>query len=237
MRTEVVARWDDLADRVPAGALVANVDLVIIRYDDEVSVLYGRCLHRGAMLVDGHVRGEDLICGVHDWDYRLATGVSAYNNEERLHKFKGWVEDGNVLVDVEEIEAAARGCRLELRSDQDLAVVGDPKLLRSGIENIVRNAIRFAPDGTTVEIEASRHGGTVKVAVSDRGPGVPVEHLERIFEPYFRVQAGTTDATGSGLGLAIAQRVFEVHGGSVVAEARPGGGLNVIAGLPLAELV
>lgn len=141
------------------------------------------------------------------------------------------------LVDVEKVEADASGCRLELRADNDLAVVGDPKLLRSGIENIVRNAIRFAPDGSVVEIEARRQDKIAKVVVGDRGPGVPAEHLEHIFEPYFRVHSGKKDSSGSGLGLAIAQRVFEVHGGSIVAEERPGGGLNVIAKLPLAQLI
>ena len=71
-----VAIWSELADRRPAYALVAGVDLVVIRYDDRVSVLYGRCLHRGALLADGHVEGHNLICGLHDWDYRLDTGVS-----------------------------------------------------------------------------------------------------------------------------------------------------------------
>ena len=104
MRKQVVARWKDLQDRVPAGALIENVDLVVIRYDDEVTVLYGRCLHRGALLADGHVDGENLICGVHDWDYRLSTGVSEYNNAERLPKFQGWIEDGNVVVDADEIQ-------------------------------------------------------------------------------------------------------------------------------------
>jgi glutamate synthase domain-containing protein 2 len=103
MRKQVVARWDDLRDRVPTGALIENVDLVVIRYDDDVSVLYGRCLHRGALLADGHVDGENLICGVHNWDYRVLTGVSAYNNEERLEKFNSWVEGGNVVVDADEI--------------------------------------------------------------------------------------------------------------------------------------
>ncbi|MEO1085575.1 MAG: glutamate synthase-related protein, partial [Acidobacteriota bacterium] len=98
-----IARFDELEDRQPAHALVANVDLVVIRYDDEVSVLYGRCLHRGALLSDGHIRGEDLICGVHDWDYRYDTGVSAYNNEEALHKFGAWIDDGQVFVDEAEI--------------------------------------------------------------------------------------------------------------------------------------
>ena len=98
-----VADWAELEDRQPAYALVANVDLVVIRHDDDVSVLYGRCQHRGALLADGYVRGEDLICGVHNWDYRYRTGVSSYNNEEALKKFSAWVEEGQVLVDEEEI--------------------------------------------------------------------------------------------------------------------------------------
>ena len=69
------------------GALVSNVDLVIIRWDDNHSVLYGRCLHRGALLSDGHVDGMNLICGLHGWDYVFMTGVSSYDNAERLHRF------------------------------------------------------------------------------------------------------------------------------------------------------
>jgi len=103
-----VASWDELADRVPVHALVGNVDLVVVRYDDEVSVLYGRCLHRGALLADGFVQGEDIVCGVHNWDYRLATGVSAYSNDEVLRKFSSWVEDGDVSVDEDEIVAWER---------------------------------------------------------------------------------------------------------------------------------
>jgi glutamate synthase domain-containing protein 2 len=108
MKKIVIKNWDDLADREPAYALVADVDLVVVRRDDDVSVLYGRCLHRGALLADGFVRGEDLICGVHDWDYRLDTGVSAYSNEEALQKFSAWIENGQVLVDEDEIAAWAK---------------------------------------------------------------------------------------------------------------------------------
>ncbi len=97
--------WKDLKDREPAYALVAGVDLVIVRYDDEVTVLYGRCAHRGALMSDGHVDGDNLICGVHGWDYRLDTGISEYNNSETLPKFKAWVKDGKVVVDEDEISA------------------------------------------------------------------------------------------------------------------------------------
>lgn len=108
MTARSVAEWDDLADREPRYALVGGVDLVVVRFGDEVSVFYGRCLHRGALLADGHVRGRNLICGLHDWDYRLDSGVSEYNNHEALPKFRAWIADGKVLVDEAEIASWAK---------------------------------------------------------------------------------------------------------------------------------
>ncbi|NNJ64932.1 MAG: Rieske 2Fe-2S domain-containing protein, partial [Xanthomonadales bacterium] len=105
MKKLAVAQWNELEDRKPAHALVGDVDLVVTRFDDRVSVLYGRCAHRGALMSDGYVDGPNLICGVHDWDYRLDTGVSEYNNAETLQKFASWIEDGQVLVDEDEIRA------------------------------------------------------------------------------------------------------------------------------------
>ncbi|MGX6647869.1 glutamate synthase-related protein [Maricaulaceae bacterium MS644] len=105
MNKTSIALWADLYDRQPAHARVANVDLVIVRYDEQVSVLYGRCLHRGALMADGHVDGDNLICGLHNWDYRYDTGVSEYNNSEALHKFSAWVKSGKVWVDADEISA------------------------------------------------------------------------------------------------------------------------------------
>lgn len=105
MQPHKIATWADVPDRQPVGALVSNVDLVIVRHDDEHSVLYGRCLHRGAMLADGSIQGDDLICGVHGWDFQFRTGISAYDNSERLEKFTSWVDDGDVMVDLEEILA------------------------------------------------------------------------------------------------------------------------------------
>jgi glutamate synthase domain-containing protein 2 len=103
MNKTAVVKWDELEDRAPTYALVANVDLVIVRFDDQVTALYGRCAHRGALMSDGHVRGDNLICGVHGCDYRLDTGVSEYNNSETLPKFNTWVEDDQVFVDEDEI--------------------------------------------------------------------------------------------------------------------------------------
>ncbi len=96
MKKKAINDWAELEDRRPTAALVANVDLVIVRYDDQVSVLYGRCQHRGAMLADGSIDGHNLICGVHNWDFRYDTGISEYNNNERLQKFTSWIEEGKV---------------------------------------------------------------------------------------------------------------------------------------------
>ena len=98
-----VATWSEVPDREPVGVLVGNVDLVVVRYDDEVSVLYGRCLHRGAMLADGHVAGDDLICSLHGWDYKVDSGISAYDNHDCLEKFDAWVDGDTLYVDAAQV--------------------------------------------------------------------------------------------------------------------------------------
>jgi len=99
-----IVNFSELKDRTPHYALILGVDLVIIKYDDEVSVLYGRCLHRGALLSDGYVDGDNLICGVHYWDYRVDTGVSEYNNAEKLKKFNSVSDIENDAVYVDKFE-------------------------------------------------------------------------------------------------------------------------------------
>ena len=94
-----IARLDDLVEDVPAHAAADGIDLVLVRRGGHVHVFEGRCPHRGALLADGRVEGANLICGVHGWDYRLDTGVSAYNPAERIYKFACHVQDGEVLVD------------------------------------------------------------------------------------------------------------------------------------------
>lgn len=104
-----VATWSRLEEKKPAYACVADVDLVVLRLGAGVSVLYGRCLHRGALMSDGYTDGRNLLCAVHGWDYRCDSGVSEYNNEEALRKFSAWVDaDADaVYVDEEEIRSWA----------------------------------------------------------------------------------------------------------------------------------
>ncbi|NND34639.1 MAG: Rieske 2Fe-2S domain-containing protein [Saprospiraceae bacterium] len=93
----------ELEEKKPLHRQVNGLDLVVIKYGDQVSVLYGRCLHRGALMGDGRIEGDNLICGVHGWDYRYDSGVSAYNNSEALYKFSTHIDSGCVWIDEDEI--------------------------------------------------------------------------------------------------------------------------------------
>ena len=120
-----LCQYDELEIKKPTGFQINGLDLVVIRYDDTVSVLYGRCLHRGALMADGHVDGKNLICGVHGWDYRYDTGVSEYNNKEVLHKFSAEINDGWVWIDEAEIDAYVAEHPQPFRRDQYLGQYAD----------------------------------------------------------------------------------------------------------------
>ena len=138
-----VATWSQLKDRQPAYALAGEVDLVVIRYDDEVSVLFGRCLHRGALMSDGHVTGNNLFCGVHNWDYRIDSGVSEYNNAEALHKFTSTIVDDEVRILKKDVEEFTRLHPQPFNREQYLGlyqdVHGTPEEPSNGyIQNLAR---------------------------------------------------------------------------------------------------
>lgn len=109
MKKLSIANWSDLVPEKPSYALVSEVDLVVIRWpnEEQVSVLFGRCAHRGALMSDGRIEGGNIICGLHDWDYCYKTGISSYNPSERLHRFDAWIEDDQVWVDEDVIRAWA----------------------------------------------------------------------------------------------------------------------------------
>ena len=97
--------WSTLADRTPTAPPVPAAELVVVRHDDKVSVLSGRCTHRGASLGASEVQGEHLICPAHGWDYRLDSGVSDVDPCESIKRFAAWVdaEADAVCVDAGEV--------------------------------------------------------------------------------------------------------------------------------------
>ncbi len=162
-----IGKLSELEDRKPAYAVVEQVDLVVVRFDAEISVFYGRCLHRGALMSDGFVDANDnLICGVHNWDYKLESGISEYNNSEALPKFKSWVEDDNVYVDVDEIGAWGKAHPQPYNRDVYLGLYADPS---HGTDAEPYNSLiqRYARDG----LSKTGHHGVVE------SMGVPRNHL------------------------------------------------------------
>ncbi len=92
-----------LPDRTPFAATADGVDVVVVRNGDQIGVYEGRCPHRGAMLADGEVVGDDLVCGVHGYDFRLDTGVSTYDPKESIHRFRASVDGDRVSIDADDL--------------------------------------------------------------------------------------------------------------------------------------
>jgi signal transduction histidine kinase len=138
------------------------------------------------------------------------------------------------LVDDSLIEAAARGCELKFERREPVLVEGDPELLRRAIENVIRNAIRYSPRETAVEVSLARSNGKAVVDVRDHGPGVPEEALPHLFDAFYRVETDRNRISGGiGLGLSLARRAIELHKGAIRAKnAQPG--LEVEMELPAA---
>jgi len=112
-------------------------------------------------------------------------------------------------------------------------ILADPPLLERVIANLVANAVRHSPPGTNVLVSASALGDRVELRVVDKGPGLPPEDHERIFEPFQRM-GDTDNTTGLGLGLALSRGLTEAMGGSLTPEDTPGGGLTMVVSLPAA---
>lgn len=210
--------------RSPLARLQAALGLIRQRSNGQAS----RELDRMEMEIE---RLDELIGRLLELS-RLEAGVNAPAEQVEIQELlEGLVEDAG-------FEAAAKGCRVELRHAFPARVRANAELLHSAIENVVRNAIRFTRPGTAVEIAMSEghDRGTIAIQVRDHGPGVPDGMLPRLFEPFVRVEeARDLSSGGHGLGLAIADRAVRLHGGEIVAKNEPGGGLSMQIRMPLSS--
>ncbi len=167
---------------------------------------------------------------------RLDALISQVLKLARLHGTEApFVRESFDLDDViEEVvrdanfEGAVKNCKVRLQGAANMAVNGNRDLVRSAIENVLRNAVRYSPPDTPVDVAAARADGGALIVVRDRGPGVPAADLPRIFEPFYRVaESRDRDSGGEGIGLAITAQVMKTQGGSARAHNIQSGGLEV----------
>ncbi|HHW76035.1 MAG TPA: HAMP domain-containing protein [Xanthomonadaceae bacterium] len=162
---------------------------------------------------------------------RLEAGMSGAADEEvdLMELVAGIADDAR-------FEAEASGRQVQFSGEGAAIVKVRAELLHRAFENVIRNAVKYTRENTTVEVKIERRAAPDRliVTVADRGPGIPESDLQAVFEPFFRGETGVATA-GFGLGLAIARRAIEAHGGSVRALNRPGGGLRVEIALPASD--
>lgn len=147
-------------------------------------------------------------------------------------------------VDLREILGVVRndlkrvlaGHSLVIETPRDLpALHVDPVLIGQAVANVIENAAKYAPVGTSIRIQAKRDGKTAEITVIDEGPGIPEGERERVFDLFHRVAEGDTRPAGTGLGLSIVKGLVEAHDGTVAASAGPGGrGAAIVIRLPFA---
>lgn len=137
------------------------------------------------------------------------------------------------VVSDAEFEAKNMGKQVHIIAQERCPTNGSRELLRSALDNVIRNALRHTEPGTTVHVNLLRHNEFILVRVRDHGTGAPNEALKKLFEPFFRVEIARDRRSGGvGLGLAITQRAIRSHGGNITARNSDKGGLEIIMSLP-----
>ena len=163
---------------------------------------------------------------------RLDCMISQVLKLARLHGTNARIEKESFELDevIEEVvrdanfEGAVKHCTVNVQGVARAAILGNRELLRSAIENVLRNAVRYSPTQTPVDLSIARSRSGLEIAIADHGPGVPPADLERIFEPFYRVaESRDRDSGGEGIGLAITAQVMKAHGGCARARNTPGG--------------
>ena len=137
-------------------------------------------------------------------------------------------------VDLCQLQALEKGITVQIDCPDGLAIPANAPLLEQALVNLLMNAIKYSDPGKSVQLSASEQGGQVLIAVEDQGFGIEKEHLDRLFERFYRVDtARSRKLGGTGLGLSIVKHIVQVHGGTVSVESHPGTGSTFIITLPL----
>lgn len=210
--------------RGPLTALRGEIELALRRQRDEAE--YRRVLASNLQEVERLSQlAEDLLTLA-----RSDAGVM----QPRLQR-TDVLERAEQVLQRLHARADEKEVRLELRTDGDTEGVFDPGLLDQLLWNLVDNAVKFTPPGGRVGVALDGSPDEVRIDVTDSGPGVPPDDLDRIFERFYRADASRTphvETSGTGLGLSIVRAIADVHGGRARAENRPDGGARFTVHLP-----
>jgi two-component system sensor histidine kinase CpxA len=263
--TELMRDFDRMADRIERlvesqSRLLKDVSHELRSPLARLSVALGLARQRATPEIESSLNRIELEADrLNQLIQRLLTISRLESGTDGLHKsqisLRELVEE--VARDAE-YENPGRRCRVTASSDpassdpeDDFLVEADPELLRSAVENVIRNATRYTSEGTTVEVRLERNleshskqepigssgdagqDGEIIIRVLDCGPGVPDEALPKIFEPFYRLDDARNRLTGgAGLGLSIADRAIRLHNGQLRASNRKEGGLQVEIRIP-----
>jgi signal transduction histidine kinase len=153
---------------------------------------------------------------------KLESGAQDYDKNE-----VDLVEIVASVVDDADFEARPLGKAVNMKGDGSCVIDGNEALLRSAVENVLRNAVRYTREGTTIDVAVEHAGDKVKVSVRDHGGGVPEDEIRNLFKPFYRIGEARERSTGGiGLGLAIADRAIAAHDGAISAR-NVGDGLEI----------
>ena len=244
---QLMRDFDRMAERIESlvdaqSRLLKDVSHELRSPLARLSVALGLARHKAAPELEGALNRIELETDrLNQLIQRLLTIARLEAGTDGLHRTR--LSLGDLVAQVAhdaDYETPGR-CHVSADASDEYLVDADPDLLRSAIENVVRNANRYTADDTTVEIRLERESaesagdGDIVIRVLDSGPGVPPQDLQRIFQPFYRLDDARNRQTGgAGLGLSITDRAVRLHGGLVRASNRPGGGLEVEIRIPAA---
>jgi two-component system, NtrC family, sensor histidine kinase GlrK len=174
-----------------------------------------------SIMRDNSVKLQRLIEELLDYQRALHAAASLEMKSVRLDKLVSEAARSHQLA------AASKGLRLKIEA-QDATLEADPEKLRSIVDNLISNAVKFTPSGGTITVKATATRGEAEIDVVDSGPGIPAEERESVFNLFFRGRTKAESAVkGTGLGLAIARELVEAHGGQIAVVGGAGGHFRV----------
>ncbi|HVB05966.1 MAG TPA: ATP-binding protein [Acidimicrobiales bacterium] len=208
--------------KTPMGALGLLAETLLDETEPEISLRLAQRIHTEAFRISRII--DDLL------------DLSRIESEESPPREPVLVN--LVMAEaVERVRAAADQRDIELKLEEPnpaVAVLGDRRQLTSAVYNLLENAVKFSYEGGVVHLRGAREGDEVTITIADKGIGIPVRDLERVFERFYRVDHGRSRSTGgTGLGLAIVRHVAQNHHGFVEVDSHEGEGATFTLHLPL----